>query len=261
MATRSDKGRAGRLLTSRTDCKAGRRKAARRPQEIAALISASDMPVMTRSTSSTLVCLRVDVVGDDPAAAHDDDAVDHLEDVVDVVRDEDAGMAGIAGVAHEAQHALRLRDAEIVGRLVEDDEVAVEMHGAGDGHRLALAARQRADRRRRRDVLGDADLLQEIARDRVHRVLVHAVQEARPLDRLAAEKEVARDGELRDQRGILVDRLDAVRDRVGGVLQHDLLAADEDVAAGERHGAGQHLDQRRLAGAVVAEQPDDLAAR
>ena len=34
----------------------------------------------------------------------------------------------------------------------------------------------------------------------------------------------------------------------------DPLAADEDVAAGERHGAGQDLDERRLAGAVVAQQ-------
>ena len=123
------------------------------------------MPVMTRSTSSTLVVLGVDVVGDDLAAAHDDDAVDHLEDMVDVVGDEDAGVAGIAGVAHEAQHALRLRDAEIVGRLVEDDEVAVEMHGARDRHRLALAAGERADRRRRRDVLADADLPQQVAGD------------------------------------------------------------------------------------------------
>jgi len=67
-------------------------------------------------------------------------------------------MAGIARAAHEAQHALRFGDAEIVGRLVKDDQVAVEMHGARDRHRLPLAARQRADRRRRRDVLGDADL-------------------------------------------------------------------------------------------------------
>ena len=37
--------------------------------------------------------LRVDIVGYHLAAAHDDDAVDHLEDMVDVVRDEDAGMA------------------------------------------------------------------------------------------------------------------------------------------------------------------------
>jgi hypothetical protein len=36
--------------------------------------------------------LRVDVVGDDAAAAHDHDAVDDLEDVMDVVGDEDTGM-------------------------------------------------------------------------------------------------------------------------------------------------------------------------
>src|SRR5258705_14016290 len=84
--------------------------------------------------------LGVDVVGHHLAPAQHDDAVDDLEDVVDVVGDEDAGMAGIASVAHEAEDAAGLRDAEIVGRLVEDDEVAVEMHGAGDRHRLALAA-------------------------------------------------------------------------------------------------------------------------
>ena len=49
-----------------------------------------------------------------------------------------------AGAAHEVEHPLRLGDAEVVGRLVEDDEVAVEMHRARDRHRLALAARERA---------------------------------------------------------------------------------------------------------------------
>ncbi len=53
--------------------------------------------------------LRIDIVGDDPAAAHDDDAIDHLEDVMDIVSDEDARVAGIARVAYEAQDALRRR--------------------------------------------------------------------------------------------------------------------------------------------------------
>ena len=73
--------------------------------------------------------------------AHDDDAADHLEDVVDVVGDEDRGVAGVAGIADEAQHPLRLRDAEIVGRLIEDDEIAVEVHRARNRHRLPLSAR------------------------------------------------------------------------------------------------------------------------
>ena len=58
--------------------------------------------------------------------------------------------------------------------------------------------------------------------DLVHRRLVHAVEEARALERLAAEEQVARDRELRDQRRVLVDRLDAVGDRVGGAADLDL---------------------------------------
>ena len=179
--------------------------------------------------------------------------------MVDVVRDEDAGVPGIARAAHEVQHPLRLGHAEIVGRLVEDDDVAVEIHGARDGDRLPLAAGKRADRRRRRDILADADPRQKLAGDPIHLRLVHAVQEARPLERLAPEEKVPRDRQLRDQRGVLVDRLDAVRDRVGRGADRHLLAAHEDVAAGDRHGARQNLDQRRFAGAVVAEQADDLA--
>ena len=164
-----------------------------------------------------------------------------------------------ARAAHEVQHPLRLGDAEVVGGLVEDDQVAVEMHRARDRHRLALAARERRDRRVGRDLLLDADLAQEAARHRVHRLHVEPAEQARPLHRLAPEEEVARDRELRHQRAVLVDRLDAVADGVGGAVDRRLLAADVDLAAGDRHRAGQHLDQRRLAGAVVAEEPDDLA--
>ena len=95
---------------------------------------------MTRSTWSMVVVFGVDVVGHDLAAAQHHDAVHHLEDVVDVVGDEDAGVARVARIAHEAQHTLRLSHAEVVGGLVEDDEVALEVHGTGDGHGLPLAA-------------------------------------------------------------------------------------------------------------------------
>ena len=37
------------------------------------------------------------------------------------------------------------------------------------------------------------------------------------------------------------------------------LAAHDDLAARRLHHAGQDLDQRRLAGAVVADEADDLA--
>ena len=49
---------------------------------------------------------RIDVVGDDLSASHHHDTVDHLKHMMDVVGDEDAGMAGIAGVADEAEDSL-----------------------------------------------------------------------------------------------------------------------------------------------------------
>ena len=45
------------------------------------------------------------------------------------------------------------------------------------------------------------------------------------------------------------------------VLEEDRDAADLDLAGIGRAGAGEHPDQRRLAGAVGADQPVDLAGR
>src|SRR6185312_6929774 len=135
----------------------------------------------------------IDVVGYDSPASHHDDTVGYLEDMMDVVRNEDAGMAGVASVAHEPKYASRLRDAQVVGRLIEDYEFAVEIHRSRDRHRLALAARQRADRRVGRDVLADADLLEKASCDLVHGGLIEAVEQTRPLDRLAPEKQVSGD--------------------------------------------------------------------
>src|ERR1700692_586704 len=105
------------------------------------------------------------------------------------------------------------------------------MHRTGAPPRLAFAAGERADRRIRRDVLADADLPQKVARDLVHDSLIHPVEEPRRLDRLAAEEQVARDRQLRHQRRILVDRLDAEGDGIGRVLDAYLAAAHLDVAA------------------------------
>ena len=103
-------------------------------------------------------------LGDDLAPPHHDDAVGDLEDVVDVVGDEEHGVAGVAHLLDEAQHAMGLLDAEIVGRLVEDDDLGGELHGARNGDRLALAARQRVDRRVGVELLGDADPLEQCRR-------------------------------------------------------------------------------------------------
>jgi hypothetical protein len=81
----------------------------------------------------------------------------------------------------------------------------------------------------------------------------------KPGQRLAADEHVPGDRHLRDHGRVLVDGLDAAGHGLLRRPELDLLALDEDPAAVRRMGAGEHLDQGRLAGAVVADEPHDLA--
>src|SRR3954468_13634888 len=61
--------------------------------------------------------------------------------------------------------------------------------------------------------------------------------------------------ELRDLEGAC----DAARGHLAGREARDVLAAKEDPAVRGLHVAGDDVDERRLAGAVRADDPDDLA--
>ena len=76
---------------------------------------------------------------------------------------------------------------------------------------------------------------------------------------LAAKIEVGGGIDIVGKRQRLVDRLDAERLGIARIVDVDFLAVDEDLAVVALVGAGQDLDQRRLAGAVVAEKADDFA--
>ena len=88
------------------------------------------------------------------------------------------------------------------------------------------------------------------------------VDEAEAVGDLPADEEVAPERLLLGERLVLVDGLDrqVVRHAHRIVGEVDLPVADEDAPGGRLQHAGHHLDQRRLAGAVVADQPDDLVA-
>ena len=60
---------------------------------------------------------------------------------------------------------------------------------------------------------------------------------------------------------MLVHHADAGGQRIGRAGDPHRLALDEDLAGVGRIGAEQHVHQRRLAGAVLAQQPEDLARR
>ena len=86
------------------------------------------------------------------------------------------------------------------------------------------------------------------------------VEQAEAIAQLAPHEHVAPDRLLLAKRPFLIDGLDAEAARLRHRPVVDPLAMEIDLAAGIRGvEAHHHLDERRLAGAVVAEQADDLA--
>ena len=83
----------------------------------------------------------------DPAPVEDDDAVGDRVDMEDVVVDEDRRLAGRPDPLHEVQELLGLLERQAHGRLVEDDDVGLEVERPHDRQALALAARQPGDAR------------------------------------------------------------------------------------------------------------------
>ena len=86
------------------------------------------------------------------------------------------------------------------------------------------------------------------------------VDQPEPADRRAADEDVLRHRQRRDQAQFLVDGDDAEPLGVLRIGRTEFGAVEHDAAAGGRHHARQDLEQRRLAGAVLAEQAEDLAA-
>ena len=76
---------------------------------------------------------------------------------------------------------------------------------------------------------------------------------------LAAGEEVGRRAEIVEQREVLVHGLDPVGTRRCRRVDRRRLSVDLDLAGVEAMHAADALDQRRLSGAVVAEDRDDLA--
>ena len=85
---------------------------------------------------------------------------------------------------------------------------------------------------------------------------VEAVEAAGRLD---AEHDVLGDREHRHQHEVLVHHADAGPDRVARALEPHRLAVDEDLALVGPVEPAEDVHQRRLAGAVLAEQAEDFA--
>ena len=162
---------------------------------------------------------------------------EHLVEELGVVRHDERRDVLALRAREEVAEPLLLLDVQVVRRLVEEQEIGVQEHGARERELHLPAARQVAD-----------GLVDELLRElHLEELLADLLAAERREDRLL-EAEV-------DGRRVRVGAVDVVVDEAGAEL-HELLGAGE---ARERAGRdGAH--ERGLAAAVVAEEAVDAAA-
>ena len=103
---------------------------------------------------------------------------------------------------------------------------------------------------------GHAELVEGGLRPRVNLL---AVERAEAADRRIAHGDVLGDVEMREELRVLVDGGEPGPARLDRRMKAHLLAAEEDLAPVGADDPGDDLDQRRLAGAVLADQRMDPA--
>ena len=186
---------------------------------------------------------------------HRGDRVADAEHLLEVVRDEHDRRPRGRQRPDRLEQPLGLVAREGGGRLVHQEQARVAGDRAEDLDLLLLGGAQRADDRLR--VEPEARPLVELVEA--------AAQLARADDargvRLDPEHHVLDHGARRHERDLLGDRRDSRVERVARRVERDLAAVDEQLALVGAVHAADHLRERRLAGAVLADEAVDVPAR
>ena len=204
--------------------------------------SCSAVTVEGSSTSPTVLPARID-----------GDRVGVLEDLVELVGDEDHGRLAGRQLAQRGEQLVDLVGNEHGRGLVEDQDLGTAVEHLEDLDPLLLA-----DTEVGHELVG-IDLQPVAAAEGADPAAGGVSGEHRPA-RLAAEHDVLPHREVVGEHEVLEDHADAVADRRrrGPEVLH--LAVDEDRSLVGLMGAVQRLHQRRLAGAVLADDGVDRAA-
>ena len=189
------------------------------------------------------------------AAAENRHPVGDVEHLVQLVADEDDGHALLGEGAQDPEQLERLLGREHGGRLVEDQDLGSPVEGLQDLDALLLADADVLDARVRVD--RELERLRDLLDPFLGCVLVEQHLLARGLD---SQHDVLGDRHHRDQHEVLVDHADPQVDRVARRAHLDRLAVDQDLALVRPVEAVEDVHQRRLPGAVLAEQGVNLAA-
>ena len=170
----------------------------------------------------------------------------------------DADAVGLQAGDH-AQQALGLGDRQARGRLVHDHQ-ARRPATAPWRSRPAAAARATGCSTIASGPKSQPSRSSKRLHAPLQRLRVDQLQKAAG-QRLAADEHVRRDVQVLEQVEFLVDEGDAGGHRVVHRQRAALDAVGADDAGVGRDDAAEHLHQRRLAGAVLADQADHLAGR
>ncbi|CAA9394552.1 MAG: hypothetical protein AVDCRST_MAG64-1369 [uncultured Phycisphaerae bacterium] len=184
-----------------------------------------------------------------PPAGHDADVRAVLGHVRQDVRRHDQRLALLAQLAQELAELHPAGRVEPGGGLVEQHDRRAGQHRPRDADPLPHAARQRLDLLSR--LLGQPDLLQPEVDPLADLGRRHVVA-------LGDEAEVVADGELLVHRG-RVRREPDPAERLGRA-GHERLAVDAHHPAAGRLEPGGGAEERGLARAVGADQPEQVAA-
>ncbi len=187
------------------------------------------------------------------AVAEDRDAIRDGGDLLEAVRDVDDAGAVLAEPGHHGEQPLDLALAQRRGRLVHDEYPRVGADRLGDLDDLLLRHAERLDEPFGIDRGADAA-------EQLRRVLTPGfpAQSAPGAAALERQRDVLGDGQVREERGLLVDRRDAKGARRVRVDMRDGPARDGQRAGIGALRAGHDLDERRFAGAVLPDERVDL---
>ena len=180
-------------------------------------------------------------------------AVGDVEHLVELVGDEDDRLALGLERAQDREQLVRLLRRQHGRGLVEDEDVGAAVERLQDLHALLLADRDRLDLRV--GLHGEAEALRDVAHPLARLVHVHE----RASVRLDAEDDVLRHRHHGDEHEVLVHHPDPEVDRLVRGADPLRLPAHADLALVGVVEPVEDVHQRRLAGAVLAEERVHLA--
>ena len=175
-------------------------------------------------------------------------------DLFEEMRNEHDGEAARPQIADDIEQPRRLGRVETGGRLVEHQHARVVFQRARDGDELLHGDGIGAERACSTSISTPSRCIRARARTPAAAPIDEAEAPRQP-----AERQVVRHRQRRDEIDFLIDGADPGGARVGGGGEAQQPAVEPQFAGVGQGRAGHDLDERRFAGAVLAEQRMDLA--